>query len=158
CFMRAVQERGHVELAFSVDLTGRVTETSVTHSTIAAAHVTDCLTGQLSKEKFGRQDQVRTGRWTFVFRLTDPIPAKNFAARLRTAKSAPDGAVQLSPTSRGQLDHAAIEDITLASYPLYARCYRDSIQRLEDNGGLLRLRLTIEESGRVSQLTDAGSV
>lgn len=159
CFMRAMGSRGVVQTRFAITQKGTVSDIDVVRSTIGPQHVVDCLRGHLQKQHFGRQEGPKKGRWTFVFRLTDPIDDNEFKAKLREAQASDkEAAVQIHPESMGSLDPDELEDSALAGYPLFARCYRDSISRRTVSGGVLRLRLVIDDSGQVSEVGDAGTV
>lgn len=159
CFMRAIGSRGYVKTAFLLDADGRVEDSTVTESTIGAPQVSDCIKTQLSEKRLGGGGSPERGEWTFVFRLTDPIPDDEFEKRLeKEQKKQPTDGVSIAPGSQGQLDPYDIEQHVAAKYPLFARCYRDSIKRLEAAGGILRLRFSITSSGQVQNVEDAGSV
>ncbi len=159
CFMRAIGERGYVKTSFLLDADGRVEDSTVTESTIGAPQVSDCIRSQLAKRRLGSGGTPERGEWTFVFRLTDPIPDDEFEKRLeKEQKKKPTDGVSIAPGSAGQLDPYDIEQHVAAKYPLFARCYRDSIKRLEAAGGILRLRFSITPSGQVERVQDAGSV
>lgn len=159
CFMRAIGSRGYVKTAFLLDADGRVEDSTVTASTIGAPQVSDCIKTELAEKRLGGGGSPERGEWTFVFRLTDPIPDDEFEKRLeKEQKKQPTDGVSIAPGSAGQLDPYDIEQHVAAKYPLFARCYRDSIKRLEAAGGILRLRFSITPTGQVENVEDAGSV
>ncbi len=159
CFMRAIHQRGIVRTRFSVTKRGTVEELEVVRSTIGQDHVVDCLRSHLQEQHFGHHDGPKKGRWTFVFRLVEPIEESQFQAKLEEARSrTTDGGMQINPNSKGSIDPDSLEEAALAGYPLFARCYRDSISRRTVAGGVLRLRLVIDEQGTVSKVADAGTV
>lgn len=159
CFMRAITSRGYVQTRFRVDPEGSVHDVEIVRSTIGHGHVEECLKNHLRSQRFGEVSGAQLGKWTFVFRLSEPIADKDFKRKLAQARSREtDGGVQLGPDSIGRIDPAAVEDIAMAGYPLFAGCYRDSIQRRTVAGGVLKLRFVIDESGFVSDVADAGTV
>lgn len=159
CFMRAINERGLVETQFEVGSQGEVVELEVVRSTIERPDVAECLTSELRKRHFESTTERAKGRWTFVFRLTDPIEKKEYERRLEKETDREDEeGVAIAPSSRGRLDPARIEETVLTAYPLFARCYRDAISRSGRAGGILRLRLVIGETGHLVDLGDGGTV
>lgn len=159
CFMRAMNERGLVETEFQVGRQGEVVALEVVRSTIGRPDVAECLTTEMRKRRFESAGREAKGRWTFVFRLTDPIEKKAYEKRLELESEREDAeGVVVDATSRGQLAVERIEETVTAAYPLFARCYRDAISRSGRAGGILRLRLVIGSEGRLVELADAGTV
>jgi hypothetical protein len=159
CFMRAMSVRGIVQTRFEVDAEGRVERVVVGRNTLGRDDVADCLAEKLKNAKFDGIGQPAQARWTFVFRLVDPIEPKTLAKRLKKErKLAKDTGIRIEPGSTGKLEPSDIEETTSAGYPLFARCYRDAIQRREQPGGILRFRLVIDESGDLKELVDAGTL
>jgi hypothetical protein len=159
CFMRAMSVRGMVQTRFDVDAEGRVERVEVGRNTLGRDDVAECLSGKLKDQKFDGIGRPAQGRWTFVFRLVDPIEPKTLARRLKKErKLAKDTGIRIEPSSVGKLDASDIEETTSAGYPLFARCYRDAIQRREQAGGILRFRLVIDESGDLKEIADAGTL
>lgn len=158
CFMRAISRRGAVSLAFAVDTEGTVEHTRVLWSSIENETVEACLVERMNKQRFGTQREPAAGTWTFVFRLTDPITDEEREERLEKADEAERKAFELLPESSGTIDPAHLDEMVQLRYPLYAHCYRDSIRRRGESRGLLRLKLQIDEKGRLTSLQDAGSV
>lgn len=159
CFMRAMNERGLVETEFQVGSRGEVVGLEVVRSTIGRADVAECLTTEMRKRRFESAGREAKGRWTFVFRLTDPIEKKEYEKRLELESEREDAeGVVVDATSSGRLPVERIEETVTAAYPLFARCYRDAISRSGRAGGILRLRLVIGSQGRLVELGDAGTV
>lgn len=159
CFMRAFQSPGLVETRFEVDSRGVVEDVTVVRSTIDKDYVPECLKERLQEQRFGEIGSPAQGSWTFVYRLTEKIDEDEREELLeRDAKERHGPAIAIAPESSGKLDPGDIEDATLAGYPLYAHCYRDSIQRRGESRGVLSLRLSIDERGRLTNIEDAGSI
>jgi len=159
CFMRAMNERGIVETEFQVGSHGDVVGLEVVRSTIGRPDVAECLASELRKRRFESAGREAKGRWTFVFRLTDPIEKREYEKRLEKESERDDAnGVAVHASSRGRLEEERIEETVAAAYPLFARCYRDAISRSGRAGGILRLRLVIGAEGRVVELGDAGTV
>jgi len=159
CFMRAMTERGVVETEFEVGSAGEVVELQVVRSTIGRTDVTECLSTKLRERRFDSQGSRAKGRWTFVFRLTDPIDKKVYQRRLdEESERDDDEGIAIDPSSRGRLPIERIEETVQAGYPLFARCYRDAISRSGRAGGILRLHLVIGEQGRLVDVGDGGTV
>lgn len=159
CFFQAPGSRGSVQTAFEVGSNGAVERASVERATLDRPEVTDCLLRRLRDQRFGELSQASSGSWTFVFRLVDPIEPKEFERRIAAEEEKdPEPGIQLDASSSGSLTVEQIEETVHARYPLFARCYRDSIRRREDAGGVIRFRIVIAEDGRVRELDDAGSI
>lgn len=159
CFMRAFRSPGLVETRFDIDHRGVVEDVTVVRSTIDKVYVPECLKERLLQQRFGELGSPSHGSWTFVYRLTEKIDEDEREALLeRHAKERHGPAIAIAPESSGQLHPGDIEDATLAGYPLYAHCYRDSIQRRGESRGILSLRLSIDEQGRLTNIEDAGSI
>lgn len=158
CFMQSIGSRGHVSLQFNINEQGAVSSTSVEHSSIGKESVGACLVERMNEQRFGEQQEPASGRWTFVFNLTDPIDDKDRDYLLKKAGQKRENSFQLLPESRGTIDGGRLDEIVQVSYPLYAHCYRDSIRRRGESRGLLRLRLQIDQTGRLVHVDDAGSI
>lgn len=157
--MRAMQDRGVVQTRFDVDADGAVERVHVDRNTLGRDDVAECLTTQLKEQTFKATGAPAQGRWTFVFRLIDPIEPKKLAQRLKKErKLSKDGGVRIEPSSTGTMAASDIEETTLAGMQLFARCYRDAIQRREQPTGILRFRLLIDEQGHLRELDDAGTL
>lgn len=158
CFMQSIGSRGFVSLRFQISQRGAVESTTILHSTIGKESVGACLVERMNSQLFGEQSQPVRGRWTFVFNLTDPIDEAERAELINRADRKGENSFQLLPESQGTIDASKVDEIVQVNYPLYAHCYRDSIRRRGESRGLLRLRLLIDESGRLTHVDDAGSV
>lgn len=159
CFMRAFQSRGLVETRFDVNARGVVEDVAIVRSTIDKDYVPRCIRQRLLKQRFGQLSGPSRGHWTFVYRLTEKLDDQERQELLEEDAQREHGPpIAIAPESRGSLDPEAIEDATLAGYPLYAHCYRDSIQRRGESRGILSLRLSIDEQGHLTRIEDAGSI
>jgi hypothetical protein len=101
-------------------------------------------------------------RWTFVFRLVDPPKdraghVKKLSKRDRDRAEDRDQGVQLEKGSPGSLDLAAVDNVVESGFPLFARCYRDGVQRNSNLDGAVRLRFVVGETGFVTEVEDGGS-
>ncbi len=65
--------------------------------------------------------------------------------------------MELEKGSPGSLDLAAVDDVVASGYPLFARCYRDGVERNSSLDGAVRLRFVVGESGHVTTVEDGGS-
>ena len=63
----------------------------------------------------------------------------------------------IDPNSAGTLAVDAIDNVVEAGYPLFARCYRDGVNRNNDLSGTVRLRFVVSSRGVVSEVSDGGS-
>ena len=158
CLMQAISARGKVETQFRVTTAGDVVGARVLSSSLHNESAESCLIRELMEQRLGPQATETVNRYTFVFRLTDPLTQKERKARLRKADSNTESALAVLPASQGTIDLAHIADIAQARYPLYAHCYRDSIRRRGESRGLVRFTLHIDEGGRVAEVKDDGSV
>jgi hypothetical protein len=112
--------------------------------------------------RFDPREKPARARWTFVFRLVEPIKdhsghIKRASRRDRDRAENADRGVELEKGSPGSLDLAAVDDVVESGYPLFARCYRDGVQRNSNLDGAVRLRFVVGESGHVSAVEDGGS-
>jgi len=159
CFMRSMNSRGLVETRFELNDHGEVENVEALRSTIERSDVVECVEGRLKAHAFGLQDGPKWGRWTFVFRLAEPIPDTKYKGRLKREKHRqPLDGVVVDPKSPGSLDADKIEQRVAVKYPLFARCYRASVDRRGRSEGVLRLNLEVDESGSVRSVADGGSV
>lgn len=158
CFMQSIGSRGFVSLGFSINERGEVESATIEHSSIGKDSVGACLVSRMKEQRFGEQPGKSRGRWTFVFNLTDPISEDEREEMLEEADKRSENSFQLLPDSSGTIDAGRVDEIVQVNYPLYAHCYRDSIRRRGESRGLLRLRLQIDERGRLVHVDDAGSV
>lgn len=159
CFMRSMNSRGLVETRFELTDHGEVEKVEALRSTIERSDVVECVQGRLKAHAFGLQDGPKWGKWTFVFRLAEPIPDTKYKGRLnRERHRQPLDGVVVDPKSPGSLDPDKIEQRVAVKYPLFARCYRASVDRRGRSEGVLRLNLEVDESGSVRNVADGGSV
>jgi hypothetical protein len=159
CFMRSMNSRGLVETRFEMSDRGEVEKVEALRSTIDRKDVVDCVEQRLLAHNFGLQDGPKWGKWTFVFRLAEAIPDSKYKARLqRERHREPLDGVVVDPSSPGTLDPGRIEGRVAVKYPLFAGCYRASLDRRGRFQGVLRLRLDIDARGSVLNVQDGGSV
>jgi len=165
CFMKSPNQRGMARVVFEVDAEGVVTRSDLDESTIGKNEVDSCLLQQTEALRFGSLRQPVRGSWTFVFRLAEPLSDKERAELLSKAEEedADENAEQDEPSvvvessSPGRLDVHQIEETIEVGFPLFARCYRDALNRRDRKGGSAKFRLAIDSEGRVESLSDAGS-
>jgi hypothetical protein len=82
---------------------------------------------------------------------------KKQSKRDRDRAEAQDQGVQLEKGSPGSLDLAEVDDIVESGFPLFARCYRDGVQRNSNLDGAVRLRFVVGDDGFVTAVEDGGS-
>jgi hypothetical protein len=162
CFFANPNARGSLSLSWNVNTDGRIERLKRERSTLSDARVEQCLSEKLYDVRFDARERPAHARWTFVFRLVEP--AKDRAGRVkkvtrRDRDRAEDGdhGVQLEKGSPGVVDLAAVDDIVESGFPLFARCYRDGVQRNSNLDGAVRLRFVVGESGHVTVVEDGGS-
>lgn len=159
CFLLAATTRGSVTARFEVDERGRVQEASVLRSTIGRDEVDGCLLKRLREQAFGQLEAQMSAEWTFVFRLIDPIPTKDFSWRLKKEqRKQPEDGIVVTEASRGWLEANRIGERVQVRFPLFAHCYRAAIDRNRRAAGIVRLRLEVDATGKVIEVGDAGSV
>lgn len=154
CFFRAPHERGLVKVEFEVDEEGVVRRADLEEATIDHAEVRSCLLERTRALRFGSLRAPAQGRWTFVFQLAEP---SSIGEPNDVASPEDEPSVVVESSSRGQLSAGEIEETVHVGYPLFARCYRDALNRRERRGGTIRFRLVVGEEGRLAQVSDAGS-
>ncbi|HSC89691.1 MAG TPA: AgmX/PglI C-terminal domain-containing protein [Polyangiaceae bacterium] len=165
CFMRSPQTRGTVKVAFDVNDQGVVEGSRVVGSTLQASAVESCLLERTDELRFGSLRAPQQGEWTFVFRLVEPMEDREkqaFVDRKQKASRAEvdANAEQDQPSvviESGSLEVHQIEETVEVGFPLFARCYRDALNRRDRLGGSVKFRLDIDEQGRVQRLSDVGS-
>jgi hypothetical protein len=159
CFFANPSLRGAVRFAWKLDVTGKVHGIRAESSTLSDPRVEACISERVSEIRFGDLEKPSIAHWTFVFRLVDP-PAKSKPGRAaKKRKSAPgdERGLQIDPNSAGVLEPDAINNVVEAGYPLFARCYRDGVNRDINLDGTVRLHFTVGSAGAVSEVRDQGS-
>jgi hypothetical protein len=160
CFFANPSLRGTVRFAWKLDVTGKVQGIHRESSTLSDPRVESCLSERVSEIRFGDLEKPSTARWTFVFRLVDP-PAKSKSGRSASKKhkamAGDDCGLQIDPSSPGVLPPDAINNVVEAGYPLFARCYRDGVNRDVNLDGTVRLHFVVGPAGAVSEVSDRGS-
>ena len=160
CFFANPSLRGAVRFAWQLDVTGRVQGIHRESSTLSDPRVESCLSERVSEIRFGDLEQPSVARWTFVFRLVDP-PAKSKSGRTsskkRKAMAGDERGLSIDPNSAGVLQPDAINNVVEAGFPLFARCYRDGVNRDSSLDGTVRLHFVVGDAGAVSEVSDRGS-
>ena len=169
CFFRYLSARGTIRVAWEVDAEGLVHDPELGSSTIDNADIEQCLLEHVSQLRFGALEAPAGAEWTFVFRLAEP-PMDDDADKRRKNKKkkkkktdeerdSDEPGVTIERGSPGWIEPGKIDDVVQYGYPLFARCYRDGIERHEDLKlkGAMRLRLVIDEQGKVNQVLDRNS-
>jgi len=159
CFFANPSLRGAVRFVWKLDVTGKVHGIRPESSTLSDPRVEACISERVSEIRFGDLEKPSIAHWTFVFRLVDP-PAKSKSGRTaKKRKSAPgdERGLQIDPSSAGVLAPDAINNVVEAGFPLFARCYRDGVNRDINLDGTVRLHFTVGSAGAVSEVRDQGS-
>jgi hypothetical protein len=162
CFFANPRARGTLSLSWLVNADGRVERPKRERSTLTDARVEQCLGERLSEVHFEPRARPARARWTFVFRLVEPPKdragrTKRASRRERDRAEAKDQGVQIDKNSPGVLDLAEVDEIVESGFPLFARCYRDGVQRNSSLDGAVRLRFVVGQRGRVTVVEDGGS-
>ena len=160
CFFANPNLRGAVRFAWKLDVTGKVQGIHREFSTLSDPRVESCLSQRVSEIRFGDLEKPSSARWTFVFRLVDPPPKPKpgrSASKKRKAKPGDERGVQIDPNSPGVLAPDAINNVVEAGFPLFARCYRDGVNRDSSMDGTVRLQFVVSAAGAVSEVSDRGS-
>ena len=164
CFFRFPSARGTIKVNWQVDAAGIVHDPELEHSTIENADIEQCLLERVSELRFGELEAPAGGEWTFVFRLAEPPFEDDARGRKKKKKKKKDQerdsdepGVTIERGSPGWIEPAKISDVVHYGYPLFARCFRDGVERHDDLKGAMRLRLVIDKQGRVAEVVDRDS-
>jgi hypothetical protein len=162
CFFANPSARGTLSLAWTVNADGRIEALKREKSTLSDPRIEQCLSEKLSDVRFDPRAKPARARWTFVFRLMEPAKdrsghVKKLTKRDRDRAERGDQGVQLDKSSPGSLDLAAVDNIVESGFPLFARCYRDGVQRNSNLDGAVRLRFVVGDDGEVTTVEDIGS-
>lgn len=162
CFFANPSARGTLSLHWIVNGDGRVEDVKREESTLSDPRIEQCLAEKLADVRFDPREQPARASWTFVFRLVEPQKdkrgrIKKQSKRDRDRAEQADQGVQLEKSSPGKLDLAAVENVVESGYPLFARCYRDGVQRNSSLDGAVRLRFVVGDDGHVRLVEDLGS-
>jgi hypothetical protein len=162
CFFANPSARGSLSLSWNVNTEGRVERLKRERSTLTDPRIEQCLGEKLYDVHFDPRAKPAHARWTFVFRLVEPLKdrrgrIKKLTRRDRDRAESSDQGVQLEKGSPGVLDLAKVDDVVESGFPLFARCYRDGVQRNSNLDGAVRLRFVVGESGHVTVVEDSGS-
>jgi hypothetical protein len=162
CFFANPSARGSLSLSWNVNVEGRIERLKRERSTLSDSRIEQCLGEKLYDVRFDPREKPAHARWTFVFRLA--LPKKDRSGRVRKLSRRDrdraedsDQGVQLEKGSPGVLDLAAVDDVVNSGFPLFARCYRDGVQRNSKLDGAVRLRFVVGEAGQVTVVEDGGS-
>jgi hypothetical protein len=162
CFFANPSARGTLSLSWHVNTEGRIEHLKREHSTLAEPRIEQCLSEKLYEVRFDPRAEPARARWTFVFRLVDPPKDKHgrrkrVTRRDRDRAEAADQGVQLEKGSPGVVDLGAVDNVVESGFPLFARCYRDGVQRNSNLDGAVRLRFVVGDDGLVTTVEDGGS-
>ncbi len=162
CFFANPSARGSLSLSWNVNVEGRIERLKRERSTLSDPRIEQCLGEKLYDVRFDPREKPAHARWTFVFRLVEPKKdrsgrIKKLSRRDRDRAEDSDQGVQLEKGSPGVLDLAAVDDVVNSGFPLFARCYRDGVQRNSNLDGAVRLRFVVGEAGQVTVVEDGGS-
>ncbi len=162
CFFANPSARGTLSLTWRVNRDGRVERLKRQQSTLSDPRIEQCLAEKLQDVRFDPRPQPARARWTFVFRLVEPKKdhvgrIKRLSKRDRDRAESRDQGVQLEQGSPGKLDLSAVDNVVESGFPLFARCYRDGVQRNSNLDGAVRLRFVVGEAGEVTTVEDTGS-
>jgi hypothetical protein len=162
CFFANPNARGSLSLSWNVNSEGRMEHLKRERSTLSDPRIEQCLGEKMYDVRFDPREKPAHARWTFVFRLVEPAKdraghVKRRSKRDRDRAEDADQGVQLEKGSPGSLDLTAVDDVVESAFPLFARCYRDGVQRNSTLDGAVRLRFVVGESGHVTAVEDLGS-
>jgi hypothetical protein len=162
CFFANPSARGALSLSWHVTPEGRVERVEREGSTLSDPRIEQCLSEKLHEVHFDPRAEVARARWTFVFRLVEPPKDRRgrwrkVTKRDRDRAEDADRGVELEKGSPGILDLAAVDNVIESGYPLFARCYRDGVQRNSSLDGAVRFRFVVDASGHVARVEDGGS-
>jgi hypothetical protein len=162
CFFANPSARGTLSLSWQVNTDGRIERLKREHSTLSDPRIEQCLGEKLYDVRFDPRAEPARARWTFVFRLVDPPKdargrKRRVTERDRDRAAAADQGVQLEKGSPGVVDLGAVDNVVESGFPLFARCYRDGVQRNSNLDGAVRLRFVVGEDGLVRTVEDGGS-
>jgi hypothetical protein len=161
CFFSNPSARGTLSLSWRVNTEGRIEHLKRERSTLTDPNVAQCLGEKLYDVHFDPRAEPARARWTFVFRLVDQPKLERGqrkpTRRDRDRAEAADNGVELEKGSPGTLDLAAVDNVVESGFPLFARCYRDGVQRNSSLDGAVRLRFVVGEAGQVTTVEDGGS-
>jgi len=162
CFFANPSARGSLSLVWNVNPEGRIEHLKRARSTLTDPRVEQCLAEKLYDLHFDPRDKPARAGWTFVFRLVEPKldrsgKLKRSSKRDRDRAESRDRGIELEKGSPGQLDLGRVDDIIQSGFPLFARCYRDGVQRNSNLDGAVRLRFVVGQAGQVKLVEDGGS-
>lgn len=162
CFLANPSARGSLSLTWNVNPDGRIEHLKRARSTLSDARIEQCLAEKLYELHFDPRDEPARAGWTFVFRLVEPKTdgrgrAKRATKRDRDRAERRDRGIELEKGSPGELDLGTVDDIIQSGFPLFARCYRDGVQRNSKLDGAVRLRFVVGQQGKVTLVEDRGS-
>jgi hypothetical protein len=162
CFFANPSARGSLSLSWNVNRDGRIERLKRERSTLSDPRIEQCLSEKLYDVRFDPREKPAHAGWTFVFRLVEPVKDRSGRIKQRNKRERAraedaDRGVELEKGSPGSLDLAAVDDVVESGFPLFARCYRDGVQRNSNLDGAVRLRFVVGGSGHVTMVEDGGS-
>ncbi len=163
CFFANPSARGTLSLSWRVNTEGRIERLKRERSTLSDPRIEQCLGEKLYDVRFDPRAEPARARWTFVFHLVDlqrdrpEKKLKKLTRRDRDRAEDSDQGVQLERGSPGTVDLTAVDNVVESGFPLFARCYRDGVQRNSNMDGAVRLRFVVSEAGYVTTVEDRGS-
>jgi hypothetical protein len=162
CFFANPTARGSLSLVWNVNPEGRIEHLKRARSTLSDPRIEQCLAEKLYDLHFDPRDKPARAGWTFVFRLVEPKKdrsgrVKRPSKRDRDRAENRDRGIELEKGSPGALDLGKVDDIIQSGFPLFARCYRDGVQRNSSLDGAVRLRFVVGATGLVTAVEDGGS-
>ncbi len=161
CFFANPSARGTLQLSWRVSSESRVERLKRERSTLTEPRIEACLAEKLSEVRFEPRAEPVRAHWTFVFQLVEPLKTKRSSRR--TTKQDRDRVrdneqgVELEASSPGFLAPEVVDNVVELGFPLFARCYRDGVQRNSKLDGAVRLRFVVARSGQVTAVRDGGS-
>lgn len=162
CFFANPSARGTLSLTWTVNPEGRVERLKREQSTLSDPRIEQCLSEKIQDVRFDPRGKPARAGWTFVFRLVEPKKdrsghVRKASKRERDRAEQSDRGVQLEKNSPGRLELADVDNVVESGFPLFARCYRDGVQRNSNLDGAVRLRFVVGGSGHVTSVEDLGS-
>lgn len=163
CFLANPKAHGTLSLSWNVNTEGRIERLQRQRSTLSDPRIEQCLSEKLHALRFDPRAEPGRAHWTFVFRLVDSArdapgkKRKQSNKRVRRQARGSERGAELEKDSPGTLDLSVVDNVVESGYPLFARCYRDGVQRNAGLDGAVRLRFVVGEEGHVTQVEDRGS-
>lgn len=162
CFLRSTpRARGFVRLGWHVDREGKAFDIEVEDSTPQTRAAVPCLTEGIEQVRFARADETQRANWTFVYRLQGTLaprePEKDKDEDSPDDEDPPQEGLTIDPASSGHLEPRRVEGTIQAGFKLFARCYRDGLDRSPTLHGTIRFRFLVAPDGSVERVENHGS-